>query len=286
MIKIQCSNIQKLEFVYNILNKSNGELIFQEFYFFDSLVSTQDYAYKLSKNPDTCYPYLVLSEIQTKGRGRRGSNWVSPKGGVWMSMVFETDLEANDLFSMLILTAFIISDAIESHIHMTPQIKWPNDLLIDGSKVAGILMDTEIEYGKPTKVTLGIGINSNNDLVVTKNKIWDKTAGEIKITTLKSVNGGSEINNSELVYFILYKFSELIHKLNQKLYRNELRHTYRRRIEESLSDLSYKFRINDYEFKGEIVRVNDDGSVLVKDLEQLPNNKIVRIDSVFHSPLS
>jgi len=287
MIKIVCSDKQKLDFIYNILNKSKRKLFFQEFYFYDSLSSTQDYAFLLGKKSETCYPYLVLSEIQTGGRGRRGSNWASPRGGVWMTIVFKTDLEASDLFCMLILTTLVISDAIKSQLHITPQIKWPNDLLINGSKVAGILIDTEIEYGKMTKVTLGIGINSNNDLVVTKSQILDKSvAGDLKITTLKYANDGSEINNFELVSFILYKFNELVPKLESKLYRDELRNLYRRRIEESLSTLSYKFRIKEYEFKGEIIKVNDDGSLLVRDLNQLTDNKIVRIDSVFNSSLT
>ncbi|MDQ2684683.1 MAG: biotin--[acetyl-CoA-carboxylase] ligase [Thermoproteota archaeon] len=287
MIKIVCSDKQKLDFIYNILNKSKRNLFFQEFYFYDYLSSTQDYAFLLGKKSETCYPYLVLSEIQTGGRGRRGSNWASPRGGVWMTIVFKTDLEPSELFCMLILTTLVISDAIKSQLHITPQIKWPNDLLINGSKVAGILMDTEIEYGKMTKVTLGIGINSNNDLVVTKSQIIDKSvAGDLKITTLKYANDGLEINNFELVSFILYKFSELVPKLESKLYRDELRNLYRRRIEESLSTLSYKFRIKEYEFKGEIIKVNDDGSLLVRDLEQLTDNKIVRIDSVFNSSLT
>ena len=70
------------------------------------------------------------------------------------------------------------------------------------------------------------------------------------------------------------------------MYRDELRNLYRRRIEESLSTLSYKFRIKEYEFKGEIIKVNDDGSLLVRDLEQPTDNKIVRIDSVFNSSLT
>ena len=287
MIKIQCSNKQKVEFVSKLINKSQDQLIFQDFYFFESLPSTQDFANMLSKNLDTIYPLVVLTDFQTGGRGRRrGANWASPEGGVWMSLVFESELDTSEIFSMLVLTVFILSEAIHSQLGVNAQIKWPNDLLIEGKKVAGILMDTEVETGKLTRMTIGIGINSNNDVEVTKNQIGDKSNVNYGITTLKSTNGNKEVSNLELVSFILYSFSKHVPKLISKLFRDELRQWYKRKIEESSTTLSYKFRIKNNEFKGEIVLVNDDGSILVRNIEQQPlDNRFIRIDSVFDSSL-
>ena len=286
VIKIQCSDKQKLDFICNLLIKSQQPLIFEEYYYFDTLSSTQDFANTLRTNVETNFPVVILSESQTGGRGRRGSNWASPKGGVWMSIMFETKLETSELFSFLILTAFIISEAVESQIGVAPQFKWPNDLLIEGRKFAGILMDTDVEIGKLTKVTLGIGINSNNDLEVTRNQILDKSTIRPTITTLRSVIDGQQINNFELVAFILYKFSNLVPKLNSKLFRDELRHLFKRKIEDSASSLSYRFKTkNNIEFAGEIVVVNDDGSILVRNLEEPLDNNLVRIDSVFDTSM-
>ncbi|HSA75457.1 MAG TPA: biotin--[acetyl-CoA-carboxylase] ligase [Candidatus Nitrosocosmicus sp.] len=285
VIKIQCSNKQKVEFLSNIINKFPEQLIFQNFYFFDSLSSTQDFANMLSKNFDTTYPLVVLTDFQTGGRGRRGANWASPKGGVWMSMVFKSELDSSELFSMLILTVFILSEAIHSQLDVNLQIKWPNDLLIEGKKVAGILMDTEIETGKLSKVTIGIGVNSNNDLEMTKNQVLDKSNIHYGITTLKSTNDNQEVSNFELVSFMLYNFSKLVPKLISKLFRDELRQWYKRKIEESSTTLSYKFRIKNNEFTGEIILVNDDGSILVRNMEQPLDNNFIRINSVFESSL-
>lgn len=285
VIKIQCSDKRKVEFISNLINKFQDQLIFEDFYFFDSLSSTQEFAHMLSKNLDTTYPFVVLTDFQTGGRGRRGANWASPKGGVWMSLAFKSELDSSELFSKLILTVFIISEAIHSQIGVHPQIKWPNDLLIDGKKVAGILMDTEIETGKSTKVTIGIGINSNNDLEVTKTQLLDKSTKSYDIATLKSINHNMDVNNLELVSFILYTFSKLVPKLVSKLFRDELRQWYKRKIEESSSALSYKFRTKNNEFIGAIVRVNDDGSILVRNFEQPLNNRLIRVDSVFDSSL-
>ena len=285
MIKIQCSNKQKVEFISKVINKFQDQLIFQDFYFFDSLSSTQDFAHMLTTSSDTSFPFVVLTDFQTGGRGRRGVNWASPKGGVWMSLAFESELETSELFSMLILTVFVISEAINSQIGVNPQIKWPNDLLIEGKKVAGILMDTEIESGKLTKVTIGIGINSNNDLELTKGQILDKSTISYDITTLRSSNHNQEVSNFELVSRMLFNFSKLVPKLISKLFRDELRQWYQRKIKESSTTLSYKFRIKDNEFTGAIVVVNDDGSILVRNTEQSLGNKIIRIDSVFDSSL-
>jgi BirA family biotin operon repressor/biotin-[acetyl-CoA-carboxylase] ligase len=285
VIKIQCSDKQKLNFIYNLLMKSQQPLIFQEYYFFDTISSTQDFANTLRTNVGIHFPVIILSESQTGGRGRRGSNWASPRGGVWMSMIFESELETRELFCFLILTAFIISEAVESQFGITPQIKWPNDLLIKGRKFAGILMDSDVETGKLTKVTIGVGINSNNDIEVTSNQILDKSTMKPSITTLRSVNDGQQIDNLELVAFILYKFSNLIPKLNSKLFRDELRHLFKRKIEDSAPTLSYRFKTKNNEFSGEIVVVNDDGSILVRNLEEPLSNNLFRIDSVFDTSM-
>lgn len=286
MIKIQCSNKQQLDFIYKLLNNSQEQLIFQEFYYFDTIPSTQEFANTLNSGNDTNFPFVVLSESQTGGKGRRGSNWASPKGGIWMSMVFESDLETTELFALMILTAFIISEAIESKLGITPQIKWPNDLLIEGKKFAGILMDTEVETDRLTKVTIGIGINSNNDLEETRKQIFDESTRKSSITSLKSVViDGQEISNFELVSFMLYKYSKLVPRLSSKLFRDELRHLFKRKIEDSSSSLSYRFRTKNKEFAGEIVIVNDDGSILVKNLEDSLSNNLVRIDSVFDASM-
>ena len=285
VIKIQCSDKQKLNFIYNLLMKSQQPLIFQEYYFFDTISSTQDFANTLRTNVGIHFPVIILSESQTGGRGRRGSNWASPSGGVWMSMIFESELETRELFCFLILTAFIISEAVESQFGITPQIKWPNDLLIKGRKFAGILMDSDVETGKLTKVTIGVGINSNNDIEVTSNQILDKSTMKPSITTLRSVNDGQQIDNLELVAFILYKFSNLIPKLNSKLFRDELRHLFKRKIEDSAPTLSYRFKTKNNEFAGEIVVVNDDGSILVRNLEEPLSNNLFRIDSVFDTSM-
>jgi len=88
-----------------------------------------------------------------------------------------------------------------------------------------------------------------------------------------------------LVSFMLYKYSKLVPRLSSKLFRDELRHLFKRKIEDSSSSLSYRFRTKNKEFAGEIVIVNDDGSILVKNLEDSLSNNLVRIDSVFDASM-
>ena len=128
---------------------------------FKTIDSTNLYAKRLAVDgaeSGTC----VIAEEQTKGRGRRGRDFYSPKGyGIYMSLILRLNL--NLLDSVLITTAasVAVSRAIESVTTISPKIKWVNDLYVNGKKVCGILTEavTDFETGTIDSVVLGIGIN-------------------------------------------------------------------------------------------------------------------------------
>ncbi|MEW5994812.1 MAG: biotin--[acetyl-CoA-carboxylase] ligase [Candidatus Zixiibacteriota bacterium] len=102
---------------------------------------------------------IVIAESQTRGRGRLGRTWHSPPGtGLYFSIVLRPSLDPSDLPKITLLAGVAVAEAIEETTGLHPLIKWPNDLLLAGKKVAGIL--TEL-YGDITSpyVILGIGIN-------------------------------------------------------------------------------------------------------------------------------
>ncbi len=103
----------------------------------------------------------VVAERQLTGRGRRGRPWVSEKGNLYASHAFVSDLPPDAFGFLPLAVAVAVADAIASATGLSPRLKWPNDILVDGAKVCGILLETQIS-GPPDpvrRVVIGIGIN-------------------------------------------------------------------------------------------------------------------------------
>ncbi|MDW7649840.1 MAG: biotin--[acetyl-CoA-carboxylase] ligase [Bacillota bacterium] len=104
---------------------------------------------------------VVLAEQQTAGRGRLGRSWSSPQGGVWLSVLLRPSLPPFKVQLVTLLAAVAAVEATETVVGITPGIKWPNDLLVDGKKLAGILTEVSAEMERVNYLILGIGINVN-----------------------------------------------------------------------------------------------------------------------------
>ncbi len=127
-------------------------------YCFNQLTSTNDLANELARG-GASEGTTVLAETQTKGRGRQGRKWISQEGkSLTFSIVLRPSLP-QERFSELTLTAAVgMAKALEKH-GFHPSIKWPNDLLLSGRKVCGILTEIGPKKDKMTSAILGIGLN-------------------------------------------------------------------------------------------------------------------------------
>lgn len=101
---------------------------------------------------------VVISKIQKKGRGRKGRKWESSSGGIYLSIVFSLP-HRRYMQLLTFITASAVCTSIHSLFHVKPGIKWPNDILIKGKKVGGILIESVM--GKEVTVIIGVGINLN-----------------------------------------------------------------------------------------------------------------------------
>ena len=107
---------------------------------------------------------VVIAERQTNGRGRLGRNWSSQSGlGLWFSLILRPQVSVSDLGIVTILTAVSLSRAIREATGIQVQVKWPNDLLYQGSKLAGILAELNGELDRVNYLILGIGLNVNHE---------------------------------------------------------------------------------------------------------------------------
>src|ERR1017187_2709430 len=128
---------------------------------FQETTSTNDVIDKLARDA-VKEGVVVFADSQTRGRGRLGRKWMSPaKRGLWFSVLLRPDLRPQDATRLTVASATALRRAIESQTGLKPNIKWPNDILIHGKKVAGILMEMSAELDCVKYVVLGIGVDVN-----------------------------------------------------------------------------------------------------------------------------
>lgn len=144
---------------------------------------------------------VLISEEQTGGKGRIGREWISPKGkGIWMSIVLKPGLDPIKVSRITLLGAVSVFKALKN-MGINSQIKWPNDILINGKKVAGILTEMSGELNMVDYIVMGIGINVNLD-----KKDFPKSLKN-KATSAK-IELGKEINRRKLTAYILNEFEK------------------------------------------------------------------------------
>ncbi|MBU5676277.1 biotin--[acetyl-CoA-carboxylase] ligase [Alkaliphilus sp. MSJ-5] len=177
----------------------SNNAIGQQIVYFDSIDSTNSYAKKeANKLKDGT---VILSEEQLLGRGRRGRNWSSPKGtGIWMSLVLKPNIPPTEGVKMTQIAAAAVCKSIRELTGLNALIKWPNDIVINGKKICGILTEMAGELNEVNYIIVGIGINVNTDGFSCELKE--------KATSL-FIEGGKKIDRRELVVNILKNFEAL-----------------------------------------------------------------------------
>ena len=103
----------------------------------------------------------MIADEQTSGIGRRGNKWISPKGNIYLSFLFEFNLSIQNHFLFTAVTANSICKFLNYYINENIYIKWPNDIKINESKIAGIMTEI-IEHNNKKYVIIGMGINISN----------------------------------------------------------------------------------------------------------------------------
>ena len=130
-------------------------------YHYGSVGSTNDIAYLLAEKGEP-EGVIVIAESQTRGKGRLGRKWVSPKGGgVYMSLILRPDIEADEIPAITLIAAKSVAKAINRVSGLEPGIKWPNDILVNGRKICGILTEIKAQPDRVDFLVLGIGVNVN-----------------------------------------------------------------------------------------------------------------------------
>src|SRR5258706_1416600 len=140
---------------------SGNRVIGRDIRVFEETTSTNDVIERLARDgvPEGV---VVFAEAQSKGRGRLGRKWISPpRKGLWLSVLLRPGLRPDAATQLTVVAATALALAIRQTTNLIPQIKWPNDILIRGKKVAGVLTELSAELDRINHIVLGIGIDVN-----------------------------------------------------------------------------------------------------------------------------
>jgi len=154
---------------------------------FEQTTSTNDVIEKLARD-GVKEGVVVFAESQTKGRGRLGRAWLSPaRNGLWFSVLLRPELRPQETTQLTVASATALQRAIQSETGLNPGIKWPNDILVGGKKVAGILTELSAELDRVRHVVVGVGVDVNLGTGEFPPELR-KTATSLKIETGKSIS--------------------------------------------------------------------------------------------------
>jgi len=171
-------------------------------HFEETVTSTQKIAQTLA-NEGAEEGTIVVAEQQTNGRGRMARQWYSPSGtGIWMSLIIRPNIAVQATPQLTLLTAVAIVQAIEEITPLKPDIKWPNDILINGKKLVGILTELQAEADRVHSIIIGTGINVNQSITDFPEELHH-VATSIHLETNK------QWDRAQLIQEILLKFENL-----------------------------------------------------------------------------
>jgi BirA family biotin operon repressor/biotin-[acetyl-CoA-carboxylase] ligase len=172
--------------------------------------STQNLAILLAEKNPSSDGMVIIAEQQKNGRGRQNRKWISPKGGIWLSVVLRPSISASKITLLPFAAALAVCDAIKKTTQLDAKLRWPNDVTISGKKVAGILIDVSVEAERINYAVIGIGINVNID----SSAISSCLEKNIKVTSLSdelghktSILGLTKVTLERLEYY----YTELKH---------------------------------------------------------------------------
>lgn len=125
--------------------------------------STNEWAKKLAKL-GASEGTVTLAETQTAGRGRLGREWVSPRGGLWFSVILRPKIKPAEAVKLVFVASLTVAEVLRELYGLKAETKWPNDVLIGGRKVCGILAEMDTVDNSVCFVVMGIGIDVNFDV--------------------------------------------------------------------------------------------------------------------------
>jgi BirA family biotin operon repressor/biotin-[acetyl-CoA-carboxylase] ligase len=239
--------------------------------YFDSIGSTNDEALAWAANKPGAPDFsLVVADEQTQGRGRLNRKWFTPKGsGLALSLILRPPaVHVPHLSRIVGLAALSITEAC-SGLGLAPHIKWPNDILLNGKKVAGILIETVWSGDEVDSLVIGMGIN------IHKASVPPAELLQFPATSIEGEIGGETPAREEILFNILNTFL----RWRERIGTDELIHAW----EEMLAFRGEQVQVaGDIPVTGKLLGLESDGSLRLRDAND--KSVIIRFGDVSLRP--
>lgn len=227
------------------------KIIGKEIFSFDSIDSTNTFAKTLTAD-ESHDGTLIIAEEQTQGRGRFNRKWQSETGkNLIFSVIIQPISQLENIGLLPICTGGTIAKAIEQYLDLNVECKWPNDILIGGKKICGILIESFSLNKSTNRFILGIGVNVNQEIF---------SEDIIKTATALKLVSGKTVDRIKLLIKILTSLDEMylnIQKGNFDLSLNEWL------LRSSIFGKDITVIQMDKEIRGKAVRLDNDGGLVL-----------------------
>jgi BirA family biotin operon repressor/biotin-[acetyl-CoA-carboxylase] ligase len=252
--------------VEKIMSMLETKFVGREIHYFQKLSSTNTVA-KEHAERGAKEGIVIVAETQTQGHGRLNRPWISPKGGVWLSIILRTKIAVEGAPKITLITSVAVAKTLHCLYGLTTGIKWPNDVLIDGKKVCGILTEGSTSGKNVNFIVVGIGINANFNLKALPDNL------RITATTLKEVLG-KQVDREKLICVLLKEFEERCRLFKEKKL-GRLLGEWR----EMAGFLGKKIEVTSFEenWLGRAIDV-DEGGALIVELENSERKRVLSGD--------
>ncbi len=221
--------------------------------YFDETDSTNTEIKKAAER-DAVQGTLAVADYQSMGKGRRGRSWTAPHGvGIWMSMLLRPKLPPTCASMLTLVAALAVADGISEVCNLEAKIKWPNDIVVNGKKVCGILTEMSTELDFINYIVTGIGINvANSDF---PEDIRD-------VATSLYIETGMEIRRSQLIAAIMRAYEKYYEKFTETRDMSLLLDLYNSRL--ANCDARVRVLSPGNEYSGTALGINKMGELLVR----------------------
>jgi BirA family transcriptional regulator, biotin operon repressor / biotin---[acetyl-CoA-carboxylase] ligase len=213
---------------------------------------------------------IIIAERQRRGRGRHVENkWISPRGGIWLSVILVPKINAAQSTFLPLCSAIAACDIINEQTSLSSKIKWPNDIVIRGKKVSGIMVNVSTEGEKINYAVIGIGINANIEVSAITSSIASNgsnnysecLSGYTGVTSLQSELDNTTIDVPLMIQLLLEKLEHYYLELERDGPAN-IRHQWKKRAD-TLGKV-VKIRTQSGIIEGIAIDIDNNGILLVK----------------------
>jgi BirA family biotin operon repressor/biotin-[acetyl-CoA-carboxylase] ligase len=241
---------------HEIREDLNTERLAKLMHIHDDVSSTNEVAWQLlEKDPKLADGTVVLAESQSAGKGRLGRAWHSPAGcGVWMSVVLRVSVPPEKVAILTAMASLAIANMLQQFIQLPSVIKWPNDVLVRGRKVSGVLVETRSNL--PDTYVLGMGLNVNQ----LAGDFPEELAGIA--TSLREERPGKQpINRVRVVRPLLFYLDSVYRLVHKKKY-DKIARAWAEFV--SMGGKQVKLKQGEEEFSGTVVEVDPVRGITLK----------------------